>query len=73
MPLNSNRSALQSQNLVWSIDSANFTGNLNPLNLIGTQWFLTLTAPKRIDDLLDDINNTDGWVKVKRVAFCWYE
>ena len=66
MSLNSNQNALPNQNKVWRIDSAQITtGNLNPVNDRGTHWSLTLTEPTQIGDLLDEINNADGWTRVR--------
>lgn len=66
MSLNSNQNALPNQKKVWRIDSAQITtGNLKPVNDRGTHWSLTLTEPTQIGDLLDEINNADGWTKVR--------
>ena len=73
MLLNSVQNNLPNQKKVWKIDSAQIaTGNLQLIYNKGTHWVLTLTVPTQIDALLDDINNADGWIRV-RVTFRWYE
>ena len=74
MSLNSDKDALPSQKNVWEIDSADFKGNLNPVNDKGTHWSLTLTEATKLDELLEEINNTQGWAKVSvRVTLRWHE
>ncbi|KAI0312373.1 hypothetical protein OF83DRAFT_1176706 [Amylostereum chailletii] len=68
MSTNSNRGSLPNQNKnVWSIDSDNLsTGRLKPVNDHDTHWAITLTQDTQIDELLDAINNADGWSKVNQ-------